>query len=235
MPSVNKQSLREEFDQLKVRFENLSNEGKITQETTALFQSMIMLFELLIAVFMEKKTRKNNRNSSIPSSQTSKDRTFIGANGKGKKHNGVLSENTRTVETTQVAEIKECEFCAEPLDDIPATDHERRTKIDIIFEKVVSHVDAEIKVCPRCNMQNKGRFPEDMAGPLQYGPGIKGYMVNLLIAQMISLKRVQQLMQTMIGQVISEATILKYVIQLYNALEVSRTKILVIIGYGFIQ
>jgi len=220
MPSVNKQSLREEFDQLKVRFENLSNEGKITQETTALFQSMIMLFELLIAVFMEKKTRKNNRNSSIPSSQTSKDRTFIGANGKGKKHNGVLSENTRTVETTQVAEIKECEFCAEPLDDIPATDHQRRTKIDIIFEKVVSHVDAEIKVCPRCNMQNKGRFPEDMAGPLQYGPGIKGYMVNLLIAQMISLKRVQQLMQTMIGQVISEATILKYVIQLYNALEV---------------
>ena len=220
MPSVNKQSLREEFDQLKVRFENLSNEGKITQETTALFQSMIMLFELLIAVFMEKKTRKNNRNSSIPSSQTSKDRTFIGANGKGKKHNGVLSENTRTVETTQVAEIKDCEFCGEPLDDIPATDHERRTKIDIIFEKVVSHVDAEIKVCPRCNMQNKGRFPEDMAGPLQYGPGIKGYMVNLLVAQMISLKRVQQLMQTMIGQVISEATILKYVIQLYNALEV---------------
>lgn len=220
MPSVNKQSLREEFDQLKMRFENLSNEGKITQETTALFQSMIMLFELLIAVFMEKKTRKNNRNSSIPSSQTSKDRTFIGANGKGKKYNGVLSENTRTVETTQVAEIKDCEFCGEPLKDIPATDHERRTKIDIIFEKVVSHVDAEIKVCPRCNMQNKGRFPEDMAGPLQYGPGIKGYMVNLLVAQMISLKRVQQLMQTMIGQVISEATMLKYVIQLYNALEV---------------
>lgn len=220
MPSVNKQSLREEFDQLKVRFENLSNEGKITQETSALFQSMIMLFELLIAVFMEKKTRKNNRNSSIPSSQTSKDRTFIGANGKGKKHNAVLSENTRTVETTRVAEIKDCQFCGEPLDDIPATDHERRTKIDIIFEKVVSHVDAEIKVCPRCNMQNKGRFPEDMAGPLQYGPGIKGYMVNLLVAQMISLKRVQQLIQTMIGQVISEATILKYVIQLYHALEV---------------
>lgn len=37
---------------------------------------------------------------------------------------------------------------------------------------------------------------------------------------MISLKRVQQLIQTMIGQFISEATILKYVIQLYHALEV---------------
>ena len=214
MPSVNKQSVREEFEQIKVRFENLSNEGKIPQETTALFQSMIMLFELLIAVFMEKKTRKNNRNSSIPSSQTDKDRTFTGAHGKGKKHNGEVSENTRTVETIQVAEIKDCEICGEPLDDIAAIGHERRTKIDIVFEKVVSHVDAEIKICPRCNMENKGRFPKDMAGPLQYGQGIKGYMVNLLVAQMISLKRVQQLIQTMIGQVIAEATILKYGIQL---------------------
>ncbi len=83
-----------------MKFGNLSNEGKVTAETTALFQAMIMLFEVLIAVFMEKKTRKNNRNSSIPSSQTGKDRTSTGTNGKGKKHNGVLSENTRTVETT---------------------------------------------------------------------------------------------------------------------------------------
>jgi transposase len=219
MPSVNKQSLREEFEQIKVRFENLSNEGRITHETTALFQSMIMLFELLIAVFMEKKTRKNNRNSSIPSSQTDKDRTFTGAHGKGKKHNDELSENIRTVETIQVAEVKDCQFCGQSLDDTPATSHERRTKVDIIFEKVVSHVDAEIKICPQCKMENKGRFPEDMAGPLQYGQGIKGYMVNLLFAQMISLKRVQQMIQTLIGQILSEATILKYVIQLYQVLE----------------
>ena len=219
MSSVNKQSLREEFEQIKVRFENLSNEGRITHETTALFQSMIMLFELLIAVFMEKKTRKNNRNSSIPSSQTDKDKTFTGAHSKGKKHNDELSENIRTVETIQVAEVKDCQFCGQSLHDTPATSHERRTKVDIIFEKVVSHVDAEIKICPRCKMENKGRFPEDMAGPLQYGQGIKGYMVNLLFAQMISLKRVQQMIQTLIGQILSEATILKYVIQLYHVLE----------------
>ncbi|RLE02070.1 MAG: IS66 family transposase [Bacteroidetes bacterium] len=222
MPSVNKQSLREEFDQLKGKFEDLSNEGKISPEAIVLFQSMIMLFELLIAIFMEKKIRKNNRNSSIPSSQTGKDSTSTDSrtNGKGKKYNGVLSENTRTVETAQLAKVKDCKFCGEVLDDTPAIEYERRTKIDIIFEKVVSHVDAEIKVCPRCNMQNKGRFPEDMSGPLQYGSGIKGYVVNLLVAQMISLKRAQQLIQTLIGQVLSEATILKYVIQLYYALEV---------------
>jgi transposase len=221
MPSVNKQSLREEFDQLKVRFEDLSNQGKITPESSTLFQAMIMLFELLIAVFMEKKTRKNNRNSSIPSSQTGEDKTAAkpGTSGKGKEQNGVLSGNTRTIETTQVAKVTDCEFCGESLHDVPSEEYERRTKVDIIFEKVVSHVDAEIKVCPRCKMQNKGRFPEDMKGPLQYGPGIKGYVVNLLVAQMISLKRVQQMVQTLIGRLLSEASILKYVMQLHYALE----------------
>lgn len=222
MPSVNKQSLRKEFDQLKVRFEALSNEGKITPESSALFQAMFMLFELLIAVFMEKTTRKNNRNASIPSSQTSKDKTAAtsGTNGKGKNQNSVLSGNTRTLETTQVAKVTDCPCCGENLNGVASAEYERRTKIDIIFEKVVSHVDAEIKVCPRCKMQSKGRFPEDMKGPLQYGPGIKGYVVNLLVAQMISLKRVQQMVRTLIGRALSEATILKYVIQLHHALQV---------------
>jgi transposase len=57
-----------------------------------------------------------------------------------------------------------------------------------------------------------------MPGPLQYGPGVKAYARNLLIAQMLSLKRVQQSIQTLIGLAISEATILKYVLQLHQAL-----------------
>jgi hypothetical protein len=44
-------------------------------------------------------------------------------------------------------------------------------------------------------------------------------MLNLLIAQMLSLKRVRQSIQTLVGLVISEATILKYVLQLHQALE----------------
>ena len=48
--------------------------------------------------------------------------------------------------------------------------------------------------------------------------------MNLLIAQMISLKRVQQSIQTLIGQVISEATILKYVRVLHQALELWEKK-----------
>jgi len=92
--------------------------------------------------------------------------------------------------------------------------------IDIIFEKVVNHVDAEIKHCPYCEQQTKARFPSDLSGPLQYGPGIKAYVLNLLIAQMVSLNRIQKSIITLIEQAISEATILKYVMQLHQALAV---------------
>ena len=55
----------------------------------------------------------------------------------------------------------------------PAKGHERRTRIDIIFEKVLSHVDAEVKDCPHCHTQTKAAFPAEFSGPLQYGPGIR--------------------------------------------------------------
>ncbi len=221
MASINKQSLREEFATLKGRFERLCAEGKMAAESRALFQAMLMLFELLMAVFMEKRTAKDTTNSSKPSSQTPKDDTAAtqpGAKGKGKPQNETRSGNTRTIETTQLAEVNQCETCGEDLSKRPCLGHERRTKIDIIFEKNVTHVDAEIKRCHRCQTQTKGHFPADMSGPLQYGSGIKAYVLNLLIAQMLSLKRIQHSIMTLIGQAISEATILKYLMQLHHAL-----------------
>ena len=221
MATVNKQSLREEFDALKGEFERLCASGKMAADSRALFQAMLMLFEVLMVVFMEKRTPKNSANSSKPSSQTPKDDTAIthpGANSKGNKHNAICCDNTRTVETVHASPVSQCETCGEDLSKTPCQGVERRTRIDIIFEKVVTHVDAEIKQCPQCRTRNKGPFPADMAGPVQYGPGIRGYVMNLLIAQMISLKRVQQSIQTLIGQILSEATILKYVMQLHHTL-----------------
>jgi transposase len=217
MASLNKASLREEFDTLKGRFERLCAEGKMGEESRTLFQAMLMLFELLMAVFMEKHTTKNSRNSSLPSSQTNKDESTpqAGAKAKGQGYNNTRSGNTRTVETVEVAPVNVCESCGEDLSDTPCAKHERRTRIDIVFEKVISHVDAEIKVCPHCQGQSKGAFPADMSGPLQYGPGIKAYVLNLVVAQMLSLKRVQQSIKTLIDLAISEATILKYVMQLH--------------------
>jgi transposase len=66
MPSVNRQSLREELDTLKGQFERLSATGKVGAEIGALVQALLMLLDLVMAIFMEKTTTKNSNNSGIP-------------------------------------------------------------------------------------------------------------------------------------------------------------------------
>ena len=222
MPSVNKKSMREELDSLKSLFNEQLANGKMSSENQALFRALLGLIEIMFAVFMEKTTRKTKDNSSIPSSQTEKDETTPpkkGANGKGPGQNDEVSSNTRTVEVIEILPVNDCEYCGEDLSQTPCETRERRTLIDIIFTRHEDHKDAEVKVCPKCKKQTKATFPSSHQGPLQYGPGIKAYMLNLLIAQMVALGRIQKMVKTLIGVVISEATILKYVLQLHHALE----------------
>jgi hypothetical protein len=222
MASLDKTSVRTEVSRLKTDFENLCAEGKITSESKALMISMFMIVELILSIFLEKTTKKDNKNSSIPSSQTEKDDSSLGHqgnNGKGKNENDTRAKNTRVRENVSISTVSFCDICAEDLTDVPCTHLERRTKIDIVFEKVVEHVDAEVKQCPACKATVKGKFPADMHGPLQYGDGLKAFVINLLVCQMVALNRVQKLVKSMIGEVISEATLLKFVLRLYQALE----------------
>ena len=222
MASLDKTSVRAEVSRLKTDFEQLCADGKITAESKALMMSMFMIVELILSIFLEKTTKKDNKNSSIPSSQTGKDESSLdhqGSNGKGKKENDNLAKNTRVHEQVTVSTVSFCDVCAEDLTDTPCMHHERRTKIDIVFEKVVEHVDAEIKQCPTCKTTVKGKFPADMHGPLQYGGGLKAFVINLLVCQMVSLNRVQKLVNAMIGEVIAESTLLKFVMRLHQALE----------------
>jgi transposase len=182
-----------------------------------------------MAVFMEKSTPKNSRNASVPSSQTPKDDATAsqpGTRSKGPELDHERACHTRTVETVAVAAVTSCASCGADLGATPCQGYERRTRIDIVFEKALSHVDAEIKSCPRCQALTKGTFPADLSGPVQYGTGIKAFVLHLLLTQMVALKRVQQTLDTLIGQIVSEATLLKWVLQLHHALaEWERTAI----------
>ena len=221
MATVNKASLRSEFDALKARFESLCAAGKMSPESRALVDALLMLFELLMAVFMERHTPKSPANSGLPPSQSPDDataRTRPGAKGKGPASNEARAANTRTRTYVTELRVDSCARCGEDLTDTAATAHERRTLIDIVFEKVVRHADADIKHCPRCHAETRARFPAELPGPLQYGPGVKAYVVHLLVAQMLSLKRVAHSMHALIGQLLSEATLLGYVAQLHRAL-----------------
>ena len=220
MAYVNKTSLRDEFAHLKVEFERLSAAGKVTPESRVLFNALLMLFEMMMAVFLEKMTPKTSKNSSKPSSQMEKPDTSAldGTHTRGLAAEERRFANSRTIETVEIAPVETCSCCGEDLRKVHSTACERRTRIDLVFEKVVTHVDAEIKTCPHCAATTKGDFPSDLAGPVQYGLGIKAYVLNLLVSQMVSLSRVQRLLKALIGEVLSEATLLKYVWLLHEAL-----------------
>ena len=158
MATVNKSSLRTEFDALKARFESLCAAGKMSAESRALVDALLMLFELLMAVFMEKHTPKGSANSSLPASQSPNDetaRTHPGAKGKGPSYNDARCANTRTRESVRVLAVDACGRCGEDLTDTACLGYERRTLIDIVFEKVVRHADAQIKHCARCHAETR--------------------------------------------------------------------------------
>lgn len=221
MSTLDKNSVRSQVEKLKNDFEQLRREGKVTAEVQAVMSGMLMIIELILAIFMERTTKKNSGNSSIPPSQTEKDNSSLsapGSKGKGNKAGGENVRNRRTCETVTVASVDHCDVCGADLGQVACT-HERRTKIDIVFEKVVEHVDAEIKQCPSCARTVKGKFPSDMPGPLQYGLGVQAFIINLLTCQMVALKRAQTLLYSIIDVVIAEATMLQFILRLYAALE----------------
>ncbi|MEK7084104.1 MAG: IS66 family transposase [Patescibacteria group bacterium] len=221
MASVDKTSVRNEVSRLKAEFTQLCADGKITSESSVLMNSLFMILELILALFLEKTTKKNSKNSSKPSSQTQKDDSSLpqrGSHGKGKDENNALAIHTRVKESVRVSRVRQCDVCGEILETVPCLHTQRRTKIDIVFEKVVEHVEAEVKQCPTCAATVKGRFPSDMHGPLQYGDGLKAFVINLVIAQMVALHRVQKLVNAMFGLLISQASVLNYILQLHAAL-----------------
>jgi len=218
--SVNTTSIREEIAHVKEQLDQQVRSGKVAEETRMLISTLLMIVDMLLVIFLEKNTRKSSKNSSIPPSQSDEDTS----SSSSRKASSARTEheepfaNSRTQESTEVSAVRRCTRCGENLRYVQVEDYERRTRIDIVFEKRIEHIDAEIKTCPCCESLNKGEFPIDLAGPEQYGLGVKAYVLNLLITQMISLSRVQILLKSLIGRAISQATFLKYILQLHQAL-----------------
>ena len=86
-----------------------------------------------------------------------------------------IAKNTRTVEKVTLIKVNQREICGTDLRNFPCTKCERRTKINIIFAKVVEHTNVGIKACPSCNAVVKVGFPIELQGPLQYANLQKRY------------------------------------------------------------
>ena len=224
MARINQASLRAQLDDCRARFDAIKQKGEASADTLALIDALFLLVDIVVAVFLEKTTPKTSRNSSLPSSQDAaagetQTAGSSGSRSRGPKAQHKRCDNLRTVTTTQTSPVTACRRCGHDLSRTPCSGHEQRIEVDIVFETVERRITAEIKNCPRCRTRTRGRFPDSMQGPLQYGPGIAAYVVHLLCAQLVSLKRTAAMIQAMTGRLLSEATLLGFVSRLHQALE----------------
>lgn len=201
MTTIHTNSIREELLRIKEDFAAQTKLNKVSPESSMLIKSLIILLELVFSIFLEKTTKKTNRNSNKPSSQTGKDDTSVGkkrSNGKGKAEDIISADNSRTVFTDTLLIVDFCSECGESLEHVEASSRERRTRIDIVFEKTVEHFDAEIKECPQCHETIKAEFPKDIHGKLQYGNGLKAFIIHLMVSQMVAVNRVKKMIVAII-------------------------------------
>ena len=148
-----------------------------------------------------------------------RDRTAQGHQRQGRE--AEPEDRRRTAQTTvkETVAVETCEACGGGLSNVDAIRRERRILFDIVFEVVERRVDAEVKKCPECLARTKGRFPDTMPGPPQYGVGLQAFVINLLVAHMLSLRRTVALVQAISGLRLSEANCLGYVRRLHDALQ----------------
>jgi transposase len=66
---------------------------------------------------------------------------------------------------------------------------------------------SHIKVCPLCNFENKGVFPESIQAPIQYGPHVEAMTGYLSVYQGLPYKRTTQLFKDFFRLPLSEGSV----------------------------
>ena len=100
MTTVNRDSLRDDFDGYMADIDSLRKEGEITENAAETITGLCDMMKLVMVVFLEK----TSKNSSIPPSQTDKDET---KKAPGKNHDTSKEENSKTGGNFETVTVEE--------------------------------------------------------------------------------------------------------------------------------
>ena len=161
MATVNRHSLIQEFDTLKARFEALCAEGTMSPQTRTLFEALLALFAVLMAVWMEKTTPKAapTQASRPRAPAMTRRRCRAGAKAKGPAHHAGHCANTRTREHVKVLTVERCARCGEDLADTDCLGHQRRTPHRHRLREGGPSRRCTGQALPRCHTETRAPFP----------------------------------------------------------------------------
>ena len=160
---------------------------------------------------------KNSRNSGQPpgSDGLKKPRTRSLRKKNGRRSGGQKGHKGHTLEMVEqpdqirVHKVSTCPHCAADLASVEPCRQERRQVFDVPPVRVeVTEHQAEVKVCPRCGGQVKGKFPMDVTQPVQYGPRLQAQASYLNTYQLIPWARTCELLGDFYGHTPAEAIVL---------------------------
>jgi transposase len=222
-----KEAFRQGEDAVVALFDEFG--GQLTELAQQLQKQDAIIQEL------QAKLSKNSRNSSKPPSSdgyAKKKRTESlrpkGANPNGGQpgHKGETLRQTGQPDKVETHDKDCCKNCQAALSDVNVSDTEERQVFDIPAMKIVVTAHrATVKVCPACQTENKGDFPDSVGQPVQYGDGIKTVASYFSNAHFIPVSRTRQIIRDLYGQAPSEAVILSASQQLSEHIQPARDAI----------
>lgn len=184
---------------------------------------------------LQAKAAKNSSNSSKPPSSDgySKKNRTTSQREKGQKpnggqpgHEGTTLNQVENPDEVKVHDKECCGNCAVSLAAVPGSKVEERQVFDIPAMKItITSHRVTLKVCPECQTENKGDFPENVSQPVQYGDGVKTVATYFTSGHFIPVERTAQIFKDLFGQSPSEAFILNAGKQLEQKIEPARAAV----------
>jgi transposase len=141
-------------------------------------------------------------------------------------HPGATLIQRETPDHVVAHPVSVCAGCGQDLAAVPVTAVEKRQVFELPAVKFeVTEHQADIKICPQCAQETRGEFPLDVRQPVQYGPRVKGFLVYLHHEQLVPYERTTALVADLLGQPVSQGTLLTVNHTCYEQLASTETAI----------
>ena len=157
---------------------------------------------------------KNSQNSSLPPSRDPCKRTKSLRQQSGRKpggqvgHRGATREMFEEPDHLVIHAPESCSLCGSSLDAAEIKGSERRQIHDLPAQRIeVTEHQSQTKVCERCGMKNKAKFPAGINAPVQYGEGIRAAVTYLIGYQLLPFGRCAETMNDLFNCQVSAGTL----------------------------
>lgn len=177
---------------------------------------------------LEDQLAKNSNNSNKPPSsdglrkpnpkslRQSSGKRIGGQDG----HKGSTLEQVSNPDCIEIHEVCFCKECGYSLQEVELTVYEQRQEFEIPMVKVaVKEHRSEVKLCPRCGCINKGKFPDHITQPVQYGTHVKAMATYFSQCQLLPYDRTQEIFRDLYALPLSEGTLVNINFSCYEKLE----------------